>query len=104
MFGLVGNVGQIFTDSIGNALYISSDTSENVPIQFVTGQKARVTIQGDGNVGIGTTTPARKLHINGVLRLEPTSEPSDPAEGDIYMDSGTHKLRVYDGSNWHDLW
>ncbi len=62
-------------------------------------------------VGIGTATPARKLHISGnaVIRLEPLSTPpSNPATGDMYMDDGSHttngkpKLKVYDGTNWQE--
>ena len=59
----------------------------------------------NGNLGVGIDTPARKLHVSDVMRLEPrASAPSSPAEGDIYMDSTTHKLRVFDGTNWQDCW
>ncbi len=58
-----------------------------------------------GNVGIGTTSPARKLHVNDVMRLQPrATSPSSPAEGDIYMNSTTHKLMVYDGTTWQACW
>ncbi len=54
-----------------------------------------------GNVGIGTTSPARKLHVNDVMRLQPRSTaPSSPAEGDIYMDGTSHTLMLYDGTAW----
>ncbi|GEM_PF-4018563 len=59
----------------------------------------------NGNVGFGTNTPARTVHINDVLRLEPrATAPASPSAGDIYFDSGTNKLRCYDGTNWQDLW
>ena len=62
-------------------------------------------IYGDnGNIGIGTTAPGEKLDVNGAMHLTPGSAPSNPNEGDIYMDSTTHKLRCYDGTSWHDLW
>jgi hypothetical protein len=58
-----------------------------------------------GNLGVGTMTPARKLHVSDVMRLEPrATAPSSPSEGDMYMDSSTHKLRVYDGTTWQDCW
>jgi hypothetical protein len=58
-----------------------------------------------GKVGIGTTSPARKLHVKNVMRLEPVATaPSSPSEGDIYMDSTTHKLMVYDGTTWQACW
>jgi hypothetical protein len=62
-------------------------------------------VKNSGNVGIGIKTPARKLHVSDVIRLEPrATAPADPAEGDMYMDSGTHKLMVYDGSAWRACW
>ena len=58
-----------------------------------------------GNVGIGTDSPARKLHINDVMRLEPRSTaPANPSKGDIYMDDLSNKLMVYDGSAWQACW
>lgn len=58
-----------------------------------------------GNVGIGTTTPARTLHVNDVMRLEPrASAPSSPQKGDIYMDDTLNMLRVYDGTDWKACW
>jgi hypothetical protein len=61
-------------------------------------------VVASGNMGVGTSDPARKLHVNAVMRLQPTSAPSSPAEGDIYMDSATHKLMVYDGTAWRACW
>jgi hypothetical protein len=55
-------------------------------------------------VGIGTSTPARPLHVNDVIRLEPTFIPNSPSEGDIYMDVVYHKLMVYDGTMWRACW
>jgi len=45
-----------------------------------------------GGRGIGST----RLVI-------PTSAPSSPKEGDMYFDSGTSKLYVYDGSAWKSV-
>jgi len=58
-----------------------------------------------GFVGIGVTVPERKLHVSDVMRLEPRdTAPSDAHEGDIYMDSTTHKLKVFDGVAWQACW
>jgi len=58
-----------------------------------------------GNFGIGTNAPARKLHVSDVMRLEPrSSAPTSPAKGDIYFDSVSNKLRVYDGTVWQNCW
>jgi hypothetical protein len=93
-------------------LYLLSDQKDaSQAIKFITntqdGWDQRVeaaTILGNGNVGIGTNTPGEKLDINGAMHLTPGSAPANPDEGDIYMDSSSHKLRVYDGNVWHDLW
>ncbi len=62
-------------------------------------------LDGYNRVGIGTGLPARSLHVNDVLRLEPrSSAPIMAEEGDIYMDSSTHKLRVHDGTSWQACW
>lgn len=45
-----------------------------------------------------------KVTLNSVLNLTPSSEPLTASAGDIYFDSGTNKLRAYDGSSWNNLW
>ena len=93
-------------------LYLTSDQKDDSQaIKFITntqnGWDDRVeamTILGNGNVGIGTNTPGEKLDVNGVMHLTPGNAPANADEGDIYMDANTHKLRVYDGTTWHDLW
>ncbi len=58
-----------------------------------------------GNFGIGTAAPARTLHVNAVMRLEPISTaPTSPAKGDMYFDSTINKLRVFDGTTWQSCW
>jgi hypothetical protein len=67
--------------------------------------KVKMTMLANGNLGIGTENPARKLHIDDVMRLEPRAiPPDDPSEGDIYMDSTVHKLKVFDGTEWQSCW
>jgi hypothetical protein len=62
-------------------------------------------ISSNGNVGIGTNAPARTLHVNSVMRLEPIpTAPTSPGKGDIYFDSTFNKLRVYDGTTWQNCW
>ena len=58
-----------------------------------------------GNVGVGTATPARKLHVSDVMRLEPRSAaPTSPGKGDMYFDGTLNKLRVFDGTVWQNCW
>lgn len=52
----------------------------------------------DGNLGIGVQNPARKLHINDVMRLEPrATEPDNPQKGDMYYSSVHNTLMLYTG-------
>ncbi len=44
------------------------------------------------------------VEIGAILRLKPSSTPSNPVKGTIYYDSSDDKLKCYDGSNWHNLW
>jgi hypothetical protein len=82
---------------ISSALIDGSGNQTNVTRFFV--------VKNNGNTGIGTATPARTLHINAVMRLEPiSSAPTSPAKGDMYFDSTINKLRVYDGTTWQSCW
>jgi hypothetical protein len=118
IFGKPGDT-YIRSSSRGNGLNLitsplaETGTTEDY-IRFYAGQNASGTtpdmhIQGTGTtrgfVGIGTATPNRPLHVRDVMRLEPRStDPSDPAEGDIYFDSTLKKLRVFDGTTWQNCW
>jgi hypothetical protein len=65
----------------------------------------KVSITYEGNMGIGVIHPQRKLHINDVMRLEPSyTPPENPSEGDIYMDGSEHVLKVYNGTEWKACW
>ena len=43
------------------------------------------------------------LTTGGSIKLTPISEPNSPQAGQIYFDSGSSKLRCFDGAQWHDL-
>ena len=63
----------------------------------------KMRIDSSGNVGVGTASPARTLHVNDVMRLEPrATAPSSPSAGDIFFNSSTNKLQCYDGTAWQD--
>jgi hypothetical protein len=62
-----------------------------------------MTLDSSGNLGVGTASPARTLHVNDVMRLEPrATAPSSPSAGDIFFNSSTNKLQCYDGTAWQD--
>lgn len=100
----------------GNGFY-SSDAqagdfiirSENHNMIFATNSannfSSALYISNTGKVGVNLSSPQRSLHINDVMRLEPrATAPDSPSEGDMYMDSTTHKLMVYDGTTWQACW
>lgn len=107
-----GGIGIGSNDGNNRQMFMFTDgsTSDNI-FTVATSQnnggtwEADFVIRQDGNIGINTSTPARKLHINDVMRLEPrSSAPGSPSAGDLYFDSTTNKLRCYDGSIWQDCW
>lgn len=52
----------------GNAPFIASQGA--YPLVFFTNATERIRIESNGDFGIGTLTPARKLHVNGTVRLQ----------------------------------
>jgi hypothetical protein len=80
-----------------NLRFLTTPAGSSTPME-------RVVISDSGNVGIGTTSPQRALHISDVLRLEPrASAPSNPSEGDIYVNSTDHHIYCYLGDIWKQL-
>jgi hypothetical protein len=82
--------------------FVWADSSDQ---NFTSTNENQFLIRAGGGVGINMNNPQRSLHVSDVMRLQPrNTEPSDPAEGDIYMDATTHKLMVYDGTTWQACW
>lgn len=89
---------------------IGGDTTPDANLEVVGSLMVSATSGGDGNrfivnsagnVGIGTTTPARLFHVAGPMRMTPAALPGSPAAGDFAFDSGdANKLKYYDGSSW----
>ena len=60
--GMVGDAGQIYTNSLENSTYLGSTAA--YPLQLFTNNAARMTFDTSGNVGLGTHTPSCLLDIN----------------------------------------
>jgi len=58
---------EIGTDYIQS--YVTSGTGVN-PIRFFTGSTEKARIDGNGNVGVGTTSPQAKVHSKGEIRVD----------------------------------
>jgi hypothetical protein len=84
-------------------------TRNATSLVFGTDNNERMRITGDGNVGIGNTSPGSKLHVSGTVTLDQTSTPTNPAqsaEGRIYIrnnkliiqfnDAGTVRYKYLD--------
>lgn len=51
-----------------------------------------------------TNSALRIKFVDNQINLTPRTAPSTPTEGTIYYDSGTKKLRVYDGTSWNNCY
>jgi hypothetical protein len=69
-------------------------TTDNVGLNFRTNNVIRQTITNTGNVGIGTTTPATRLHIQGNSNTDAILIISNPtaSSGGIYFGNSGHGL------------
>jgi len=77
----------VFTGGLSNHLIIAHSGSDGASrgIQFGTGNNARVTINVDGEVGIGNTDPGKTLDVTGEIR----ASGNITANGNIIGDGAT---------------
>lgn len=83
-----GNLAYSFETDTDTGFYRSAANE----VRFQTAGADRLTIDANGNIGIGLTAPDVRLDVNGALGLrELSSDPSDPDEGAlaIWQSDGT---------------
>jgi hypothetical protein len=90
--GIQGDTGPV-GGSDTEILYNDSGSTDGAAVYYN---------KSNANLGIGTSNPQRKLHVSGVIRLEPQSEPPSGSMGDLYVDS-EGLLFFYDGTDWREV-
>jgi hypothetical protein len=66
LIGVEGSSANRFLGSSINNAFVGS--SSPAGLELATNNSVRMYINSDGNVGIGTTTPDTKLHVNGTIK------------------------------------
>lgn len=117
--GPVGSQGDVGHSAYDVWLEEGNFGSVNTFLQSISGTSGTMGTSGtsgvdgaSGSAGTSGTsgsegtsgTSGTSFTVSTVLNLAPSSNPISATAGDIYFDSGTNKLRAYDGSGWNDLW
>jgi len=98
-----GTIQDVMILDTGDDIQIGSSVLSN-DIKLRSSSGNLVTVLTTGNVGIGTTTPVRNVHIKDTMRLEPrSSAPTSASLGDLYVDSDSFELCMYNSTAWVGL-
>ena len=95
-----GGSGSVGGDSY--ALYIATPFSNVAGTSYALYSDNTGDSYMEGNLGVGTSSPQQKVHINGVMRLEPQAAPPTGALGDLYVSTGGD-LFFHDGTDWQQV-
>ena len=87
-----------------NRLHLTNNKDNSLAIGFNSNQAtlfvdSSAGVGTTGNVGIGNNNPQQKLHISGVMRLEPQATAPSGSLGDIYVDS-SQAICAYIDNAW----
>jgi hypothetical protein len=97
--GISGDADQEFTGAIANAPYIHASNSNIQPFQIAHMGNVVATFN-QGNVGIGTTAPTSKLHVDGGTNTDILVQSDDSGASSIsLLGDGQGTGRVYVGQS-----
>ncbi len=87
---------------------VDSDTGIYFPgvgtLAISTNGTNRVNVDSNGNVGIGTTTPQSKLHVNGDIKVGNSAIACDAtAEGNFRYNASIKGMEFCEGANWYPM-
>jgi hypothetical protein len=104
--GSTGGLAEILVPTDGGTLLFKDQGSDNPFAEMVNRLSPAAENRAELNLYRAGSEVGFVARSDGLLRLKPRSTPPDdrPQEGDIYMDSGDHRLKVYDGSKWQACW
>ena len=111
--GIIGTQGAVTSGTDLASFVFCGDDGTN----FITGAGIKSYVDGTPSTGVmpasiafyttpaGSGTLVNRLTIKetGATRFVPQTTPVTAQAGDVYYDSGTNKLRCYNGSIWNDL-
>ena len=84
------------------ALYIKDNFNKGTNDNFAIYSASNANSYVEGNLGVGTSNPQQKVHINGVMRLEPQATAPTGALGDLYVNTNGN-LYFHDGTGWKQV-
>ena len=104
-YGLwIGGAGDGTVGENAYALYIATPYSKVTGNSFALYSENIANSYIEGDLGVGISTPKRKVHISGALRLEPQdTPPADGEIGDLYVNKTDNKLYFHNGSDWKEV-
>jgi hypothetical protein len=102
-YGLfIGGSGSGSVGGDSYALYLSTPFSNVAGTSYALYSDNTGDSYMEGNLGVGTSSPQQKVHINGVMRLEPQATPPTGALGDLYVSTGG-ELFFHNGTGWQQV-
>ncbi len=91
------NAWRLTGNAIGATDFLG--TTNNQPLVFKTNNTERMRITATGNVGIGTANPAKKLHVQGDMRITNVPASAAPAQLLVVNNAGDVEGIAFTGSN-----